>query len=330
MNRKENVRRAVHFENPEYIPLMFYSLNDIHQSDLVSLRVVQLFGGSDNLTSEWGFVWEPDRLGYELSQIKTPALPDWSGLRGYRAFDVNRPGRFNQAREIMAHNRDRYFIADFGLSGFTVSSFMRGFENFMVDLYDEPARVEELLDVVFGQEEALIRACAKQGFDAVGLADDWGTQQSLMISHDMFLKYFKPRFKHEIDVAHGLGLDVYMHSCGHITGVIQDLVDVGLDILNPGQPSLNGVQRLGNEWAGKICFVCPVSYQTTGISGSADDVEKEIRDYGTYLATGRGGLIGLVARGLETLGSTPELQETVLKTWLKYYGRENRLPVFAD
>ena len=325
MTRKENVKRAVHFENPDYIPLMYYGLNDLDKSDAALLRVVEMRGGSDGLVSEWGFKWKPDILGYEFTQVETPAIRDWSDLNGYRPFDINDQVRFSQARELMSSNPDCYYIADLGLTGFTIASSMRSLENFMVDLYEEPEYVDKLLDIIYQQEEELIRASAKQGFDAVGLADDWGTQKSLIISRDMFARFFKPRYKKQIDLAHSLGLDVYLHSCGYIVDIIDDLVDVGLDILNPGQPSLNGIEKLGNNWGGKICFGCPVSYQTTGISGTTESVEKEVKDYITYLSGRKGGFIGLVQRGLETLGSTAEIQSAVLDSWSKYCGRENKL-----
>ena len=322
---KENVKRAVHSKNPEYIPLMYYGLDDIDKSDIVMIRIVEMSGGADGLVSEWGFEWETKLLDYDFSQIKTPAIQDWSDLRGYRPFDVNRQGRFDIAKEIMNSYPDRYFIADFGLTGFTIANFMRGLENFMVDLYEEPEHVEELLEIIFHQEEELIKVCAKQGFDAIGLADDWGTQQSLIISHDMFVRFFKPRYKHQIELAHSLGMDVFMHSCGYIVDIIGDLVEVGLDILNPGQPSLNGIKKLGDNWGGRICFACPVSYQTTGITGTAEEIDKEIHEYVRYLSDRRGGFFGLVTKGLENLGSTPEIQSTVLDTWQKYCGKVNKL-----
>ena len=320
MARKEIVKRAVHFKGPQYIPLMYYGLGDLDKTDVVQVQVEEMFGGRNGRVSEWGFEWMEDKLGFSLGQTKTPAIKDWGALAGYDSFDVYRPGRFDKAEELIGQYPDRYFIADFILSGFTVTSFIRGFENFLIDLHEEPGYVEKLLDHVFGKEEELIRECALRGFDAVGLADDWGSQQSLLISRGMFVKFFKPRLKRQIGLAHSLGLDVFLHSCGHITGIIPDLIEIGLDILNPGQPSLNGIKLMGDNWNGKICFACPVSYQTTGITGTPDEVDAEVRAYIEHLSNRSGGFIGLVQRGLTSLGSTAELQDKVLETWNKYCG----------
>jgi len=326
LTSKENVKRAIHFNNPEYIPLMYYKLDRIENSDIAFISIVEMFGGHNGRTTEWGFEWvEDSQVGYTIGQTKTPAIPDWSDLPRYKAFDVNRSGRFDNAKKFMAEYPDRYFIADFVLSGMHVLSFVRGFVNFMMDLYDEPENIDKLSDIIFAKEEEMIRECARQGFDAICLADDWGSQRSLLISHDLFLRFFKPRYKHEIELAHSLGLDVFLHSCGYIIDIIPDLIEIGLDVLNPGQPFLNGIEAMGKNWGGKICFGCPVSYQTTGVSGKPEEIEQEILDYVTFLSGNRGGFLGFVATDLESLGATAEIQENVLTTWHKYCGRSSQL-----
>ncbi|MCL1854148.1 MAG: hypothetical protein FWF86_00315, partial [Clostridia bacterium] len=242
----------------------------------------------------------------------------------YRPLDVFSYDRFAAARGLMAANPDRYYIADFTLSGFTVMAFVRGFEDFLVGMHTERENVEKLADIVCEAESELIRACAREGFDAIALGDDLGTQKSLLFSVEMFREIFKPRLAKQIALAHSLGLAVYMHSCGYIMDIIPDLIDIGLDVINPGQPALNGVCAMGEQFRGRICFACPIGYQTTGISGSKEEIDAEIKGYVKELSLRDGGLIGLVWTGLQTLGSTAEVQRDVLETWNKYCGERNR------
>ena len=76
---------------------------------------------------------------------------------------------------------DKYYKANFVLTGFTVMAFLRGFSETLEDLYLDRENIETLADVVFGFEEQVIKLLEPQGFDAVGFADDWGTQESLFI-----------------------------------------------------------------------------------------------------------------------------------------------------
>ena len=324
MSKKETVRRAIHFRKPDYIPLLYYGLDEIPMSDIVLVPIQTMFGGDNGRSSEWGFVWKKDETPFALGQIETPALSDWSLLENYRPLNVHSYDRFEAARNLMSTHPDRYYMADFILSGFTVMSFIRGFEDFMADMCLERDNVEKLADIVYGTESELIRACARAGFDAVALGDDLGTQKSLLFSAEMFREIFKPRLAEQIMLAHSLGLDVYMHSCGYILDIIPDLIEIGLDVINPGQPALNGVCAMGERFKGQICFACPIGYQTTGVSGSPEEIAAEIKEYVDELSLRDGGLIGLVWTGLQTLGSTAEIQKNVLDAWNRYCGEQNR------
>ena len=323
LERKENVRRAVHFRDPEYIPLMYYGTARAQKTDMLMLPVEEMMGGEKGLRCEWGFEWGEMRVEFKLGIVKNPVIDDWSKLETYRPLDAGRPGRFAETDKWMALYPDRYFIADFVLSGFAIMSALRGFEDIMVDFYEEPEMVERLADVVFGAEEDLMRACAAKGFDAICLADDWGTQNSLMISHELWRRVFKPRYKKQVELAHSLGLDVVFHCCGYIMDILPDLIEIGIDVINPGQPVLNGIAEMGRRFAGRICFGCPIGYQTTAINGTPEDIDREIAEYVRCLNTEHGGLMGFVAsaNGLAQLGAPPENQQAVQDCFEKYCGR---------
>lgn len=321
--RREVAKKAIHFENPDYIPLMYYGTKSCEKSDILHLPVQVIFGGEDGMTSDWGFVWGKSDVNFNLGIVEKPAVEDWSQLASYKPLDVKKADRFDAALEVMQQYPDRYNIADFQLSGFTIASFIRGFEDFLADVYLERENIEKLLDIVFATEEDLIRECAKKGFDAICLADDWGTQNSLLMAPNIIRELFIPRYKHEFEVAHSLGLDVMMHSCGYIIDIIEDLIGAGLDILNPGQTALNGIEELGKRFAGRICFGCPVGYQTTVVSGTPADIDKEVQDYIKYLSTDKGGFFGMVSsvKGLSELSVPVENQYQVAKSFETYCGR---------
>lgn len=211
MLRKEVVKRSIHFENPEYPPLMYYGTDRIEKSDAVCMAVENMYGGEDGRTTEWGFKWKEGDGDFKLGIVQEPIIYDWEDLDDYKPLDAKRADRFDHCKELMAKYPDKYWIADFVLSGFTIMSFMRGFEDFMADMIVERENVERLADIVFKAEEDLIRECAAQGFDAICLADDWGTQTSLLISREMIKDIFMPRYKSQIELAHSLGMDVIMH-----------------------------------------------------------------------------------------------------------------------
>lgn len=115
-----------------------------------------------------------------------------------------------------------------------------------------------------------------------------------MISADTWRKFFKPRYKRQFDLCHSLGMDVYFHCCGYIYDIIEDFIEIGVDMMNISQPNLFDMEQLGRAFGGKVCFVCPVSYQTTSLSGTREDIFRDVKILRDNLGCYHGGLIGYV------------------------------------
>jgi uroporphyrinogen-III decarboxylase len=302
---KELVKKAIRFQGPERTPLLYPY--DWRQSDIVSVDVVRNFLGPNKTLSEWGFEWQHLENDLTMGQPRESLIKKWSDLDDYRAPDPHHPSRFDAMRKMRAElGDDKYYRANFVLSGFTVMSFLRGYSETLEDMYLERENIERLADIVFGFEEEVIKLLKPQGFDTVGLADDWGNQKSMFISPKLWREIFKPRYKRQIALAHECGLDVYFHCCGYIFDIIPDLIEIGLDVLNPGQPVVNGIARMGEAFSGKLCFSCPVSYQTTGISGTKEEIYAEVKQFVDCLGNRGGGLIGIVPTDIVGLGAKPE------------------------
>lgn len=289
--RKNQVLKAVKFQGPDYVPLFFFN-KDKDQSDIIQVDIQKHFGGPNQDTSEWGFVWESK--DETMGQPKEYPLKSWEGLDGLAVPDPDEPGRFDEARQVIAANGERFLIAGLSLTGFTTMTLVAGFENILEGLYCEPESVAGLADRIFGFEEELIRRCAQFPFDGISFADDWGTQNNLMISPQLWRSFFKPRYRRQFELIHRQGMQVIFHCCGQIGQIIPDLIEIGVDVLNLSQPNLFDMSRLGRDFGGKVCFMCPVSYQTTSISGTRADIFRDVRSLIENLGCYHGGLIGYI------------------------------------
>jgi len=94
---------------------------------------------------------------------------------------------------------------------------------------------------------------ARTDVDALSFMDDWGSQRSLLVAPELFRELFKPLYAEYVAIAHAHGKPAFMHSDGHITEIIPDLVEIGLDALN-SQVFCMGVEELGRRFAGEIAF----------------------------------------------------------------------------
>ncbi|NSW90386.1 MAG: hypothetical protein HPY74_06875 [Firmicutes bacterium] len=291
MTEKERVKRAILMDGPDCVPLFLFN-KDIEQSDIVILEVVKHFMGEKRDYSEWGFQWE--RYDDTMGQPKGSIIKTWDDLEKLKIPDPFDTRRFAGVKDAMLKYGEKYYLASLALTGFTVMTFLRGFSDILVDIYIDREKVDKLADIVFGFEEKIIGQLREYGFDGVAFFDDWGTQGNLIISPQLWREFFKPRYKKQFDLTHSCGLDVYFHSCGYIKEIIPDLIEVGVDILNISQPNLYDIKELGKEFGGKVCFCCPVSYQTTSITGTREDIYSDIALLFENLGCYNGGLIGYV------------------------------------
>lgn len=112
-------------------------------------------------------------------------------------------------------------------------------------------------------------------------------------------------------------MDVFFHSCGAIESVIPDLIEIGVDMLNIGQPNLFNIEELGKKYGGEICFVCPVSYQTTSISGTKEMIENDVKEYMEHLGCFHGGLIGYI-EDYKIMGMSEENYQACVHAFEKF------------
>jgi len=231
-------------------------------------------------TDEWGIRWHHAAGGVGATPAAYP-LTDWAQLDDYLAKqlpDPRAPGRLDAAGPAVArHGGNRYFIGMTHFLLFERVHALRGMENVFEDFYANPEALDRLLGVLTDYYLDIIRAWARwENVDAIFVTDDWGTQQSLMISPELWRKYFAARYRRICDEAHRFGLDVHFHSCGNILAIVGDLIDDGVDVVDPIQPDAVDLKKLAREFGGKAAFSGGISDQRLARQTPAQ-VKAEIR-----------------------------------------------------
>lgn len=158
-----------------------------------------------------------------------------------------------------------------------------GFEKFFAWLYDEPELVGYLLDKVADYNEAVMHRLfsrARGDIDAVQMVSDFGTQRSLLIQPTMWREIVRPRFERLFRCAKGYGVHVMLHSDGAIRAIIPDLIEMGLEILNPIQVDANGMDPPGlkRDFGAHLVFHGAIDIQRTLPFGTPADVRAEVLD----------------------------------------------------
>ncbi|NJD03758.1 MAG: hypothetical protein FIA99_14440 [Ruminiclostridium sp.] len=148
-----------------------------------------------------------------------------------------------QIEEI--NKKDERAIMFFAGGAFETPWYMRGFENFLVDLCENPEIVEAICSHVekYYRERALkVIDVARGKIDIIGSGGDIGGQNGMIISPDIWRQRIKPFTGKLISTFKEMGLKTFYHSCGSLVPVINDLIEVGLDVLEPIQVTAAGMK----------------------------------------------------------------------------------------
>ncbi|MFW5787613.1 MAG: uroporphyrinogen decarboxylase family protein, partial [Halanaerobiales bacterium] len=197
---------------------------------------------------------------------------------------------------------------------------LHGFENCMMDLMDDKSEIHELADKILEFDIAIVQNMYKvcgdkiQGFS---FTEDWGTENNLQISPDLFKHFFLPRYKKLFKEIHNCGWHVWMHSCGKINKAIPMLIEAGLDVINMQQPRTNGIEEIGNKFAGKICFESLCDIQKTLPVGDKDTIDREVQLLLDNWATDKGGFILGDYGDHKAIGADKEIKDYMLNKFIE-------------
>jgi uroporphyrinogen decarboxylase len=287
MTSRERVARTLRFQTPDRLPRDFpepYG-TDFMSIDMSPSPDIRPSSGVD----EWGAVWE--NIGVSrLGEVKDYPLKDWAQLDQLHVPDINAPHRWAHLEGIRESAGDKFILAG-GVSMYERLHFIRGLTNMWMDIYDEPEQLGGLIDILAQQNVDAIKRFAALGADGLIFCDDWGLQSQLMIAPRMWRDLWKPRYARVFQAAHEAGLFTFLHSCGYIVDILDDLIEIGLDAVHMDQQENMGLELLGSRFGGRLTFFAPVDIQKTMIYGSLDEVRAYCRKMVSLLGRPEGGFI---------------------------------------
>jgi uroporphyrinogen decarboxylase len=206
-------------------------------------------------------------------------------VRRYRFPDPHRLYDFRDLPErVKAINgRDAYFILIEGESLFDRCWALRGMEELMMDLMDDSEIAHLLVDGnerFFREYVRMILEAANGTVDAIGIYNDLGTQEGMMISPALYRRWFKERQRELIRMIHGYGAKVFYHSCGNVVAILDDLIEIGVDILDPLQLKAFGMTpaELGVKINGRVTLHGGLDTQDLLVHGTPADVRHAVRE----------------------------------------------------
>lgn len=251
---EDNLHYAKYYENPE--PEISYSEWGIGIKQGSIAHFVQMLHPMERLTTP--------------EQIREYPYPDYD--RDYR-WDLL-PERIEKLKQD-----DQVVFASMGATIFELSWVLRSMEELYIDMLERPEMANTLFDIILDFKLAFVERYIKAGVDGFQFGDDVGTQLDLMMSPKLWRTYLKPRLKKVIDRAKELNPDIIIeyHSDGNIERIIPELIEIGVEILNPVQPECMDPIKIKEQYGDKLTFRGCLGTQTVMPFGKPEEVRETCR-----------------------------------------------------
>ena len=314
---RELVRKTLAFQGPARVPrqVWFLPWAEIHHpetlarlerdypDDIVSAPTlyttpINVSGdrhAKGEYIDEWGCRFSNPHEGI-IGIVQHPLVSTWGDLDRFQTPDAVL-GVDVEAVNRFCADTDQYVLSGAIVRPFERLQFIRTMEQALIDLMEQPPELFVLLERMHAHYLKEVEAWARTDVDGIALMDDWGTQTGLLLHPDVFRQIFKPLYRDYAEIARQHGKHVFMHSDGHITPIIEDLIEVGVQCLN-AQIFCMGVEDLGRLYRGRITFWGEIDRQHLLVHGTREDIAEAVRIVKDNLYVG-GGVIAQCEFGLE-------------------------------
>jgi hypothetical protein len=231
------------------------------------------------------------RAGQILSRVPMGSLKDRGCLAALR-----RDGTVGPA-EIDASQLDEYFSAVNGTgigvwmhlsAGLTAAYDAMGLERFCLALYDDPAFVEELLDLVLEDNLRSIERLLPYGFSFFHIGDDLGHKSGLLFRPDFLRSVWAPRVRQTVEPLISRGIPVTFHSDGNIVEAIPLIIELRFCALNPIEPYGMEIADIKRRFGSSLCLIGNIDIAGPLAFGSPEEVRRDVREHLRLLAPGGG------------------------------------------
>ncbi len=303
---------------PQYIGPELTTRPDGSVEDLWGVPRIRVEVGAGEHKASYREACEPPLKDMTLEEVQ--AYPKWPNPDWFDYSCVR-----EQAAKVRAAGKCAIFMGDRmnRCAQLKPAMYLRGVADILMDMVVNP----EIAQYLFDRIAAFYLEYARRTLEAAGgeidifmMGDDFGAQSSLLVAPDVWREMLRPNFKALIELGHRYGCKVAHHSCGSIMPIIPDMIECGLDILNPVQPEVQNMDRreLKRRFGDRLTFHGSISIQKTMPLGTPEDVRAEVRERFATLGPG-GGFIFCTAHNIQV--DTPI--ENVLALFAAYqeFGR---------
>ncbi len=246
---------------------------------------------------EWGIGWKKSEYcsGSYLEMIYHPLADKIEKIESI-SVPVVSSKKYNELKKLINKFSDKYIIIG-GISAtiFEPSWYLRGQQQFLIDLIEEPNYADRLMQIMADYHFQIAKKMVSMGVDIIFLGDDVGTQNAPMISQKMYRKFLTPKYAKIINELRKINkyIKFAYHCCGYIDHVLPELVEIGIDIIQVVQPGSVDFKKVKKKFGNKISFWGGVDVQKIIPEADIKGVISSVKEAIEILGNGGGYIIGM-------------------------------------
>lgn len=307
MTKKERVIRAIEYNHPDIIPWAFgltqdmmkklidYSGNprisetfDNHilQYDISSIKEVNPGYFQDHFDVVWNRTIDKDIGVVDEYRLKKPEISAISQMIPPVPIELIH----NKMNQLQDGDEDLFKVIGIGFSLFERAWTLRGMDNLLMDMVVNEEFAHSLFHAITDWNIACMEQTFQYNYDGFYFGDDWGMQKGLIMGPKLWRKFIKPGLKRMYDKAHRYNKYVLQHSCGDISEVYPDLIEIGLNVHQTFQPEIYDIKRTKEQYYGRLAFWGGISTQQILPFAAPHAIKEETRRIMNVFGKG-GGLI---------------------------------------
>ena len=224
----------------------------------------------------FGIVWNRcsgDDIGVvEEYRLKNPELKDYT-FPAINVIDIRQ-----RTEKLVQNGNDSFKLAKIGMLLFERAWSLRGMEELLMDFFINESFIEELFAGITDYNLAIINEALQYPVDGFYFGDDYGQQNGLIMGAPLWRKYIKPQLARTFAPVKSKGLPVFLHSCGNISDILDDLIEIGMDCYQTVQPEIYDLKNLKARYGRRLAFYGAVSTQQFLPFASPDAVRNKLKE----------------------------------------------------
>jgi uroporphyrinogen decarboxylase len=309
MTSRERVLMTIQHEEPDRVPLYVEYTPEAKQKvlthlgreeknppeallagllghDLLSFQIGPVTGFYSNdepeYYDEWGIKWKwvQNPAGSRYTEIAVHPLAEINDPNDFEIPDFSNEERYASCRELVSIYAKEYcIIGSIVCTLFELSWYLRGMTKVLEDMCLNKDFMHAYLDKLLTWAIEAGTRLVKIGVDIIYIGDDFGGQSNMLISPDMFREFFKPRYAklYSLLKEKNPNIKIAHHSCGYIYPIMKDFVDIGLNIINPIQPTTMDPAKIKKEFGDHLTLWGTVDEQQILPFGTVSEVVNEVK-----------------------------------------------------